>query len=1200
MLSATPDSAVTTAGTPVTIDVLANDTGTGLVITSFSNPANGSLVYNSGDKSFTYTPAAGFVGDDTFSYTVRDAQGTPATAEVTISVVASGGATVATDDHVEVVAGGSVIVPVLANDMAAGGGELQIIAVSNPRHGVVNVLPDQRIRYVPQSGFVGIDNFTYTVLDQQGATASATVTVKVVAENSAPIAMDDAFDVVADTTTVLAVLANDSDPDGGTLQVVGFTMPSHGNLVFNSADKTFAYTPAAGYEGQDQFTYTIRDNRGASASASVTLTVARIVESPVANDDQVTTEAGVPVTIDVLANDSLPADQNVGIIAVTLPFRGKLDFNADKTITYTPNTGFVGTDDFTYTIGNGKGSTAKATVTIQVTPGTGVNAYQNGYDFRRRLAVPTGSAKGANHQNFPLWIELAGNWLKSNDNGGKVASPAGDDLRFELADGTKLAHELELYDAAAGKLGAWVRVPELRADAATELLLYYGKPGLQASEAAPQAVWQDYLAVWHLPSIVDASGNARDLSPTGDVADASLGLGDGAVALGGAGVLTIADVDWLQGLDGLSIQLWNKAAAIGHDQGQFGIGEALFDGDSDLFIRYQSAGFGPGEPKNLLHTKLKTTAGNLTTSSPANTQTTDWQAVALTWEAADTQSSLYLDGNKVQASFTTFGSGEGTTQLGGPLYIGAGTQDSATGGWTGLIDEVRLRSGKLSDAWIAAEHANQTHPALFYGIGAEDGFGDPSDSVVAVPFELTGKAGTALDIDVLADAVSPAAAGDVTIQSVGQPTNGVVSVIDGKIRYSPPAGFAGADTFLYTLAADGKKSTAEIRIHVEQANDVTFPTANVINVADYSQLTNAIAAAAPGDEVVLANGVYSGTQIIVDKSGDAQQPIVIRSADILGANVPNGFRVTGSNVILYGIDFNANITGDNKVQVGGQDNQVWRCRFRYNGGQNNLHLINGSGCRVMYCEFTVVNPNDDYAPSSRNLGSWNNNGNRHYNAEIGHCWFHDLPSKPAGEPYSTRARSAIGLNNYHIQSLIKSNWWIHHCLLENCGNSRFNVKMSGNTIEYCTITGKTGTNVSYSTDFNQRFGENNTWRGCWSENADGYRVQGKGNKYISCKSVNSTATDVAVGDHDAPPEDPGNPRADKSKFTACEFTLRVGGMGWAGNLPARDTRIENHQGSVSLVSGNHTGTVQTGQMTETPVTPIKITPAMVGPFADTV
>ena len=606
MANALPDTAVTTAGTPVTINVLANDTGSGLVITSFSNPANGSLVFN-GDKSFTYTPAAGFLGEDTFSYTVRDAQGTPATAEVTISIMANAGATVATDDYVEVVAGGGVVVPVLANDLAAGGGALQVIAVSSPGHGVVNVLPDQSIRYVPQTGFVGIDSFTYTVIDEQGATASATVTVKVVGENSAPIAVNDSFTVIADTTTVLAVLANDSDPNGGPLQIVGFTMPSHGRLVFYVADKTFSYTPEAGYQGPDQFTYTVRDNRRASASASVTLTIAQVNASPVAVDDEVITEAGVPVTIDVLANDELPEGQQIGIIAVTLPFKGKLDFNPDKTITYTPNAGFVGTDDFTYTIGNGKGGNAKATVTIAVTPSTGsADTFANGYGYRRRIVLPTSAAKGGNHDNFPLWLELTSDWLRSTAQGGKVASADGHDLRFELADGTKLAHELELYDAAGGKLGAWVRVPQLRADTATELLLYYGKPGLTESEAQPTDVWSDYLAVWHLPSNVDATAEGRSLTPVGMTSGTSAGLGAGSLSLNGAGTLKIDDTSWLQGLPALSVQVRSKANTGGHDRGQLNSGQTGSDAASDLVIRYQAVGYAGSQPsrlRNLLSVK---------------------------------------------------------------------------------------------------------------------------------------------------------------------------------------------------------------------------------------------------------------------------------------------------------------------------------------------------------------------------------------------------------------------------------------------------------------------------------------------------------------------------------------------------------------------------------------------------------------------
>lgn len=834
MLSVLPDAVVTTLGTSVTIHVLANDSGNGLTVTSFSNPAGGSVVFNS-DQSFTYTPTVGFVGADSFAYTVRDAQGTPSGAEVTINVAPNDGATRATDDYVEMIAGGNAIIPVLSNDLTAIG-SLRLIAISVPGHGAANVLASQSIRYVPQSGFVGIDSFTYTVIDEAGTTASATVTVKVLAENSPPFAKDDAFTLEAGQTTVLAILANDGDPDGDPLQVVSYTMPDHGSLAFNP-DRTFSYTSAVGYQGADQFTYTIRDNRGASASASVLLAIVETVAQPTAADDHVATEAGVPVTIDILGNDELPAGQEIRIVAMTLPFRGKLAFNPDKTITYTPNTGFVGIDDFTYTIGNGLGGTAKATVAIDVMPSSITDVYANGYAYRRRLAIPASAARGNTHENFPLWVELAGSWLKSMTIGGKVASADGHDLRFELAGGTKLAHDLEHYDAVAGKLGAWVRLPELDAEQPTVLLLYYGKAGLAASEAEPETVWQDYLAVWHLPGTGDRSGQERDLVAQGSVQNSAIGLGAGSVSLNGAGVLKIDDASWLDGLDALTVQLRSKAASIGHDHGLLGAGAALFTGDSDVFIQYQASGLGEGAPKNLVHSKIRTTAGNLFMSSASNVHKTDWQSVALTWQSSEMQSHLYLDGFKVQPSYKSQISAAGTTRINGPLYAGSGPKDDASGGWTGLLDEVRFRAEKLDPAWIEAEHVNQSNPARFFGIGAEESLEDDSESLVAVPIEAATLAGKWIDLDVLAKAVLPSGTNGATIQSVTQPANGYASVINGKVRYTPATGVSGSDSFTYSLAVNGKTSSALITVTVgaEAAQDEIYPAIvqNISNLLAY-------------------------------------------------------------------------------------------------------------------------------------------------------------------------------------------------------------------------------------------------------------------------------------------------------------------------------------------------------------------------------
>jgi len=106
--SAVDDAVATPVNTPVTVKVLDNDLGTGLVVTTVGNPANGTVTINpaaspsatpsattsSSDSpsaattgvSVTYTPKDGFNGTDTFTYTIKDANGSSAQATVTVTV----------------------------------------------------------------------------------------------------------------------------------------------------------------------------------------------------------------------------------------------------------------------------------------------------------------------------------------------------------------------------------------------------------------------------------------------------------------------------------------------------------------------------------------------------------------------------------------------------------------------------------------------------------------------------------------------------------------------------------------------------------------------------------------------------------------------------------------------------------------------------------------------------------------------------------------------------------------------------------------------------------------------------------------------------------------------------------------------------------------------------------------------------------
>ncbi len=90
--------------------------------------------------------------------------------------------------------------------------------------------------------------------------------------------------------------------------------------------------------------------------------------APVANDDSVTTTEQTEVVINVLGNDSDPDGDELTVTSIdTGPANGIAVINADGSISYTPNAGFIGTDTFTYTITDANGDTATATVTITVT-----------------------------------------------------------------------------------------------------------------------------------------------------------------------------------------------------------------------------------------------------------------------------------------------------------------------------------------------------------------------------------------------------------------------------------------------------------------------------------------------------------------------------------------------------------------------------------------------------------------------------------------------------------------------------------------------------------------------------------------------------------------------------------------------------------------------------------------------------------------
>ncbi|MEX1022748.1 MAG: Ig-like domain-containing protein, partial [Dehalococcoidia bacterium] len=186
-VTAGDDEATTDAGESVSVDVLDNDStehGT-LAVTAVTQGADGSVAID--DGAAVYTPDAGFVGVDAFTYSVENGLGGSATATVTVTVEQASTPPVAVDDIVSTPKNQAVTINVLANDTDADGDALRVVSVTQPGPGnskgtvtIVGSGAGNQVKFTPKSNQGGTVTFTYTITDDEDGEDTATVTVSIV------------------------------------------------------------------------------------------------------------------------------------------------------------------------------------------------------------------------------------------------------------------------------------------------------------------------------------------------------------------------------------------------------------------------------------------------------------------------------------------------------------------------------------------------------------------------------------------------------------------------------------------------------------------------------------------------------------------------------------------------------------------------------------------------------------------------------------------------------------------------------------------------------------------------------------------------------------------------------------------------------------------------------------------------------------
>ncbi len=390
---ANPDRyAVRGNGQDYQLNVLANDIGypaAGRVysITSIGTgadaPDQGGIVQVVSNR-LVYTPAEGFTGEESFTYTMTDAVGSDSTL-VTISV--RPGDIVAAPDrfavYYEQEPGTNTIrsfsLPVLNNDAIQPPLD-QVLTVS--AIGIGANAPDQggeasvtaggqTVTYRPVAvpAVPYYENFTYEVSDGAGRQAKSTVEVLVRnrASNLVAITHADHFAVGRDTTAnILDVLANDAiQPADASAWTISSVSASSAGATIAIVSGSLRYTPPAGFTGRDTFTYNVTDGFGGTGNASVNVQVGSL---PVVDDAFVVVANTTSNLLDVLINDPLGTNttSEYSLLAAGGTDQGGSVAISGAYVAYTPAPAYTGLEYFQYTVQDDSGQVSTGVVAVTV------------------------------------------------------------------------------------------------------------------------------------------------------------------------------------------------------------------------------------------------------------------------------------------------------------------------------------------------------------------------------------------------------------------------------------------------------------------------------------------------------------------------------------------------------------------------------------------------------------------------------------------------------------------------------------------------------------------------------------------------------------------------------------------------------------------------------------------------------------------
>ncbi len=844
--TASNDTATTSEDTPVTIMVLANDSdpdGDLLTVTSATSP-HGVVVINP-DGTITFTPNANFNGPTTITYAISDGNGGTATATVNVSVVAVNDAPVV-DTPIANQSGadnGVVSIPVAGNFSDIDGNPLTFSATGlpaglliDPATGVISGVIDRNASQ-PNGGVYTV---TVTASDGNGGTVTSTFAYTVT--NPGPVAVNETATTAEDAPVTIAVLANDSDPDGDPLTVTSATSPD-GTVVIN-ADGTITFTPNPDFNGATTITYSISDGNGGVALAVVNVTVTATNDAPTAGQ--------------------LPPRSNLDSAAVDVPTAGNfadLDGNAlsfsatglPSGLTINTVTGVI-----SGTIAGNASQGGPYSVTVTANDGNGGSAAST-FVWTVTNPAPVAVNDSASTPEDTL-VNIA---VLANDN-----DPDGDTLTVTSAsapNGTVLINangtisyipdanftgtDVITYQISDGQGGTATATVSVTVGPVNDAPVTNGLPDLFDID-------NSVVNIPIAPAFADPEGNPLTFSASGLPAGLSINPATGVIfgqiasnastVGGGIYSITVTADDGNGGITS-TVFTWtitNTAPFAADDSATtaedapvtFNVLANDVDPDLDPLTVVSATATNGAVVVNADGTLTYTPDPDFNGTATVTYLITDGNGGFSTAtavinvtpvddapDASPLPNRANLDGDAVSLpAAAQFSDREGDTLRFSAIDLPPGlTIDPSTGVISGnILPDASQRNGGVYSVTITADDGNGGTASINF-VWSVSNPGPTANNDVAATAE-----DNAVTIPVLINDLDPD--GDPLIVTAASAPNGAVVInVDGTITYTPDANFNGTDTITYTISdGNGGTSTATVTVSVGAANDV--PTATLL------------------------------------------------------------------------------------------------------------------------------------------------------------------------------------------------------------------------------------------------------------------------------------------------------------------------------------------------------------------------------------